>query len=79
MEIYEMTCVKLSSAVIPTTQTGLYKVQIGTVFMGIALKEVCNVQLWINTVYFGTKVKFLYFSGFQQLYLPPDRNKEPKL
>ena len=45
MEIYEMTCVKLSSAVIPTTQTGLYKVQIGTVFMGLALKEVCNVQL----------------------------------
>ena len=40
-----MTCVKLSSAIIPTTQTDLYKVQIGTVFMGLALKEVCNVQL----------------------------------
>ena len=68
----------LSSTVLPTTKTGLYKVQIVIVFMDLALKEVCNVQLWINTVYFRTKVKFLYFSGCQQLYLF-HRNKEPKL
>ena len=33
------------------------------------LKGVCNVQLWTNSVYLRTKLKFLYLSGSHQLYL----------
>ena len=35
----------------------------------ILLKGVCNVQLWTNSVFLRTKVKFLYLSGGHQLYL----------
>ena len=33
------------------------------------LKGACSVQLWTNSVYLRTKLKFLYLSGSHQLYL----------
>ena len=35
-------------------------------------EAVCNVQFWINIAYLRTKLKFIYFSGSQQL--SPYRN-----
>ena len=43
---------------------------------GPCIKEVCNEQLGIITVYLWTKLKFPYFSGSQQLHLL-HRNEEP--